>query len=171
MEANERRSTIIKLLNDIEGPISGSELATKFGVTRQVIVQDIAILRAQSGNILSTSKGYMLQKTLPNYPRRVFAVKHEREEIEDELNTIIDFGGTVIDVIVAHPIYETITCNLLLKSRQDIKGFIKQLETYQTVPLMRLTHGEHYHTVEAENTHILDQIEASLKEKGYLLNI
>jgi hypothetical protein len=169
MESQERRNNIVKLLGSREEAISGTDLAKYFGVTRQVIVKDIALLRAQNNKILSTSRGYLLYNDVNMRPRRAMAVKHSRENIKDELFTIIDLGGTILDVIVEHPIYEEITVNLILKSRRDVEDFLHQLNEHQTIPLMHLTGGEHYHTVEADNEHILDEIEKELNIKGYLI--
>ena len=46
MEGDERRQFILKLLAGSESPLSGTEIAGKCGVSRQIIVQDIALLRA-----------------------------------------------------------------------------------------------------------------------------
>lgn len=170
MDANIRREKILNLLKVSNEPFSGASLANQFNVTRQVIVQDIALLRAEKNNIISTSRGYLLYENKLEKPKRLLAVKHSRENIIDELCTIIDNGGTVLDVVVEHPIYEEITVNLILKSRRDIDKFIEHLNNNKTEPLMHLTGGEHYHTVEADNENTLDLIEEQLNNKGYLLN-
>ena len=59
MEGDERRKKIIEILHGRKMPVSGTELAAELGVSRQVIVQDIALLRATDKNILSTNKGYI----------------------------------------------------------------------------------------------------------------
>ncbi|TCT12303.1 hypothetical protein EDC18_11275 [Natranaerovirga pectinivora] len=169
MEGKARRNKIMELLKESREPISGADLATQLGVTRQVIVQDIALIRAKNSNIISTSRGYLLYEEMQKKPRKIFPVKHNSESITDELYTIVDLGGTVQDVIVEHPIYGEITVNLILKSRKDVKDFVNLLSSYQTVPLMHLTGGEHYHTVEADNEDILLEIEDELLKKGYLI--
>ncbi|TCK86728.1 hypothetical protein EDC19_2782 [Natranaerovirga hydrolytica] len=171
MEAVKRRKKIIELLKLSKDAISGTELANKLGVTRQVIVQDIALIRAKEEeiNILSTSRGYLLYKERHEKPKKVFAVKHDHENITEELYTIVDLGGTVLNVIVEHPIYGDITVSLILKSRKDVDDFIKDLSTKKTQPLMHLTDGEHFHTVEAEEETILSAIEEALGKKGYLI--
>ena len=55
-----RRIELMNRLKQENRPLSGAELAKEFGVSRQVIVQDIALLRATNRNILSTNKGYVL---------------------------------------------------------------------------------------------------------------
>lgn len=111
MEGDERRQFILKLLAGSESPLSGTEIAGKCGVSRQIIVQDIALLRATNKNILSTYRGYLLyqpEKDTENF-KRTFAVSHTDEQIQDELYTFVDCGGKVLDVTVMHEIYGAIT--------------------------------------------------------------
>lgn len=170
MEGKERREKLLMILNDANAPIQGSELAKQLGVTRQVIVQDIALLRAVNKNILSTTKGYILYCQEPKKANRCFYVKHSTEQIEDELSSIVDFGGKILDVIVSHAIYGTIEADLIISNKQDVVDFVNKVNQKQTVPLKELTGGNHYHTVEADDERILDRIEAVLKEKGYLID-
>ncbi len=170
MEGDSRREQILITLNQSDAPCSGAELARKFGVSRQVIVQDIALLRATDKNILSTNKGYVLYDPLQhtNSAKRSMHVCHDDSEIRDELYTIVDYGGTVRDVVVEHDIYGQITVDLILKNRRDVDEFVVRLEEKPAKPLKELTGGNHYHTVEAENEAVLDDIERELKRKGYL---
>ena len=82
--------------------ISGTGLAEKLGVSRQIIVQDIALLRAVNKNILSTNKGYVLfQETeQKNKIKRSFKIKHKEEDILEELYLVVDLGGRFVDVVV-----------------------------------------------------------------------
>lgn len=169
MEGQERREALIKLLQNSKEPISGMELAKKLGVSRQVIVQDIALLRAVNKDILSTTKGYMIYLREEQKVNRCFLVKHTNEEIEDELCTIVDNGGKVLNIIVTHELYGEIAADLIIKNRQDVYDFIKQSKLKNTVPLKELTDGVHLHTVEADSEEILDKIEKALKEKNYLI--
>lgn len=171
MEGDTRREKILEILHEEKSPVSGTELAVKLGVSRQVIVQDIALLRATNKNILSTNKGYILfvENENGNKRKRTYKVKHKDEEILDELNTVVDFGGKVIDVVVEHDIYGQIAVDLIINSRADAEAFVKKLEKYKTKPLNDLTHGVHFHTVEADSEEILDRIEAALGKKGYLI--
>lgn len=170
MDGKTRREKIQEILQDTTEPLSGAYLAKQMGVSRQVIVQDIALLRAQKMQILSTSKGYLLVVHEPTGVRRVFAVNHgpEEKEIEDELHTIVDNGGKVIDVMVEHDIYGEIVANLLLESRKDIRDFMTKMRKETTRPLLFLTQGIHYHTVEARDQQTLGIIEGELKKKKYL---
>lgn len=170
MEGQERREKLIEMLRQAKSPVSGTELAKILGVSRQVIVQDIALLRAVNKNILSTTKGYILYYQEKQKVNRCFLVKHTTEQIEDELCTIVDNGGKVMDVIVTHEIYGEISTNLIMQNRKDVYDFVEKIKTKNTVPLKELTDGVHLHTVEADSEEILDKIEKALREKGYLLN-
>ena len=170
MDAEERRGQIITLLKDSSKPISGTELAKRLSVSRQVIVQDIALLRAGNKNILSTNKGYLLyddhapEKTY----RRTVRVRHTNDQILDELYTIVDYGGRVRDVVVEHDIYGQITVDLIINNRLDVAEFVDRMNRYNAQPLKVLTGDYHYHTVTAESEKNLDFIEQELRKKGYL---
>ncbi|HHW57493.1 MAG TPA: transcription repressor NadR [Clostridia bacterium] len=169
MTAQERRKKILEILKEAKEPISGSELAKKFNVTRQIIVQDIAILRAKGIKILSTPQGYMVDRIQENRVKRVFAVKHGYDRTEEELNLIVDNGGKVLDVIVEHPYYGEIKGLLMLSSRYDISKFMECIKEGKATLLSSLTDGVHLHTVEAENEEALKRIQEALKEKGFLI--
>ena len=168
MDGDKRRETIIEMLNNTTDPLSGGSLGKTFGVSRQVIVQDIALLRAQGLDIVATARGYILIKNTKPHKQRIFLVRHKSDEISDELNIIVDFGGIVRNVLIDHPIYGEMTGNMMLRTRQDVKQFVQSISNFSTYPLMDLTHGVHMHTVEAANEGILDEIESALSEKGYL---
>ena len=170
MEGKHRREKLIALLQQAKTPISGTDIAKQLGVSRQVIVQDIALLRAVDKNILSTNKGYVLhvQEQGNNRVKRSFAVSHTKEQIQDELYTMVDYGGKVLDVVVEHDIYGQITVDLILCNRLDVDEFVERIETSKSRPLKVLTDGEHWHTVEADSEKMLDKIEEKLREKGYL---
>lgn len=169
MTGEERRSKIIEILRNSEEPVSGAELAKRLNVSRQVIVQDIALLRAVNRNIISTTRGYVLYIQEIQKVNRCFLVKHTDDEIEDELCTIVDNGGKVMDVIVLHDIYGEISTGLIIKNRQDVYDFVEKLKSHRTIPLKDLTGGVHLHTVEADSEAILDSIEKKLREKKYLI--
>lgn len=173
MEGEKRREKIISYLTKSNQPISGAELAKTFHVSRQVIVQDIALLRATNKNILSTNRGYILYK--PENPsscvKRILSVFHTSDRIREELYTIVDYGGKVLDVVVEHEVYGQITADLFLKSRGDVDDFMEKLLKSSSNPLNILTNGQHYHTIEAESEEILDIIKEKLSEKGFLVII
>ena len=166
MTGKERRREILNTIRGTKIPISGTELAKKYNVSRQVIVQDIALLRAENYEIYSTTKGYILQGT--HVFRRVLSVVHSDEQIEDELNSIVDLGGTVADVFVKHEVYGNLHAELNINSRRKVKEFLEKIKNGASTPLKNLTFGKHFHTIEADSEETLDLIEKELKEKGYL---
>lgn len=171
MDGDKRRDRIIEFLKASKKPLSGTELAKQLSVSRQVIVQDIALLRAVNKNILSTNKGYILYDSHSGNKtyKRTICVKHSNDRILDELQTIVDYGGHVVDVVVEHEIYGQITVDLIINNRQDAEEFVKRLEENKTRPLNELTDGIHYHTIEADKEEYLDRIEQQLFLKGYLI--
>ncbi|MCI8633524.1 MAG: transcription repressor NadR [Lachnospiraceae bacterium] len=171
MDAAQRRERIIAMLDESDRPISGSEFAKRLGVSRQVVVQDMALLRAANRNILSTNKGYIhfnpgLKK---QQKRRCIKVCHHTAQIKDELYTIVDAGARVLDVMVEHSIYGSISVDLLIENRQDTDEFVKKIETGDTRPLKELTDNVHYHTIEAASEAVLDLAVSNLRKKGYLM--
>ena len=167
MKVAERRKGIVNLLLSVEGPISGSELARKFDISRQIIVQDITVLKATGYEILSTSQGYIMRKS--PLSERVFKVRHTTEQTEEELSCIVDLGGTVVDVFVWHKVYGKIEATLNIFSKLHIKQFLEGVRTGQSTELMHVTGGYHYHTVRADDEATLDHIEAALTKKGYIV--
>jgi uncharacterized protein len=170
MNANERRNQILNTLKSSKNPISGSYLSKKLDVSRQVIVSDVALLRASGVDIISTPKGYILSEDLNNkYITKTIACKHPKDCIEDELNLIVDEGATVVNVIVEHSVYGQLTGDLHLSSRRDVREFVKNLNENFVNPLSQLTEGIHLHTIKCENEEILESVINALKEKGYSL--
>lgn len=167
MKADERRKAIAALLLSEQKPVSGGALARKFEVSRQIIVSDIAALKSNGHEIISTSQGYII-KTMPGF-ERVFKLKHTREETEDELNSVVDLGGTVTDVFVWHKVYGRIEAKLNIASRLDVANFMDGVRSGKSTELMDITGGYHYHTVRADSEEILDRIYSVLNEKGYVL--
>lgn len=171
MESKQRRIQILEQLKSSKNPIKGIKLANKFNVSRQVIVQDIAILRAKGENILATPQGYINGIEENKYIKKRIVSKHSGyEAIEDELNTIVDNGGRVLNVIVEHPVYGEIESPLMISSRLEIKNFMKNLKEFNAEPLSTLTDGIHIHTIEVLNESIYCEIEKELKRKKYLIN-
>ena len=167
MSAEKRRKMIIGLLKTAGVPVSGTALAQQCQVSRQIIVQDISLLRAAGYQILSTTKGYLLQGT-PAFTC-IFQVQHSDVQIADDLNSIVDLGGTVLDVSVHHDLYGDLKAPLYAASRQQVQEFVQSLQERRANPLKNLTADVHCHTVEAASEQILNQIEDMLKQKGYFL--
>lgn len=167
MKSTDRRKEIAALLTSSETPVSGSSLAEKFGVSRQIIVQDISLLKAAGYEILSTHHGYIVQSS--PLKERVFKLKHSTNDTENELNTIVDLGGTVADVFVWHKVYGKVEAKMNIFSRMHVKQFLEGVRSGKSSELMNITGGYHYHTVTAESDEILDKIEKALDEKGFIV--
>ncbi len=166
MNGEMRRNEILNKLSDSETPISASALAECFGVSRQVIVQDIALLRATGSAITSLARGYVLEK--PTSYSRVFKVNHLDEDVEKELNLIVDAGGTVEDIFVYHKAYGTVRAPMGIKNRLQVRAFLENIASGKSSLLKNVTSGYHYHTVSADNKETLDFIEKHLEENGFL---
>lgn len=168
-KAEERRNNIISTLVRAKEPISGSQLARQCGCSRQVIVTDIAILRAAGHNIVSTSTGYVLHSG--HNISRVFKVHHEDSECAEELNLFVDCGGYVKDVFIYHKVYGVLRADLNIKSRLDVARFMKNIESGKSRLLSSTTSGYHYHTIYAESEEVLDLIQEKLSERGFLAKL
>lgn len=166
MQGNKRRKDILNAIMTADKPVSATTLAREHSVSRQVIVQDVALIRAAGYNIISTNRGYILNEA--HTPARVFKVNHTYEEMEDELNTIVDLGGRVIDVFIWHKVYGKLSGQLNIDSRRKVSLFISDIESGRSTPLMTVTDDYHYHTVEADDEETLDLIGKALDDKGYL---
>jgi transcriptional regulator of NAD metabolism len=167
MKVAERRKAIVNLLLCANEPISGGELAKKFDISRQIIVQDMTVLKGMGFEILSTNQGYVMQKS--PLAERVFKVRHTTQGTEDELSCIVELGGTVVDVFVWHKVYGRVEATLNIFSKLQIKQFLEGVRTGQSTELMHITGGYHYHTVRAESEAALDRIEAALAARNYLV--
>lgn len=126
MSGEKRRENLLKILQESHKPVSGTKLAEKFQVSRQVVVQDIALLRASNHDIVSTHKGYVLKDK--DHISRVFKVKHSEEKMLDELNLIVDCGGKVEDVFVYHKLYNVVRVPMNIKSRMDAKKYVESIK-------------------------------------------
>ncbi len=170
MNSKERREYIKDLLTQNNVTYKGQFLAEQLGVTRQVIVKDIAIIRAEGINVIATPEGYLIPNEESNYVRRVIAVSHRREDMYNELECIVKFGGIVEDVTVEHSLYGEIRAMLMIKTIVDIEEFTKKFKDSSAEPLSSLTKGIHLHTVRADNEEIIEAIIKELKDKNYLIS-
>jgi len=169
MNGEKRRSDIVSHLKNSATPVSGEKLALIFGVSRQVIVQDIALLRAGDYGIISTNRGYLLERA--SGERRIMKMRHTDEQIEEELNIIVDNGGRLSDVFVYHKIYGLIKADLFIKSRLDVQNYLEEISTGKSFPLKNVTSGYHYHTIAADDKKTLDVIQEKLNRAGFLAEL
>lgn len=167
MHGSERREQIIRQIQESKAPVSGTKLASLYSVSRQVIVQDIALIRAAGHDIISTNRGYILHES--HLVERIFKVKHTDDQVEDELYTIVDLGGRVRNVMVNHRVYGHMEAALNINSRRNAAEFIDDIRSGKSTPLKNITSDYHYHVVEADSENTLDMIQEALEEKGFLL--
>lgn len=168
MDAHARRQAIAKRLEGASGPVSAAALAREFSVSRQIIVGDVALLRASGMDIAATPRGYVLPGQSAGLVRTL-ACRHRADEMEAELNAIVDQGCTVIDVIVDHPIYGQITGPLQLSNRYEVGQFVVRCREEAAVPLSLLTEGIHLHTVSCPSEGAFERVRTALKELDILL--
>lgn len=166
---SQRRKKIVTMLKQCSEPLSGTALGKETGVSRQVVVQDIALLRTEGYEIVATSRGYVLNA--PKQLIRVFKTFHTNEQTEEELTAIVDLGGCVLDVMVNHRVYGKMSAPLNIRNRRDVQIFMDQLKTGKSTPLLNVTSGYHFHKVTADKEEILDEIEEVLRAKGLLTEI
>lgn len=166
----ERREKILHILEGSSVPVSGSRLSSLLGVSRQVIVQDIALLRTQH-SILATAQGYLIYEPVREPCRRSFLVVHTADQIREELSLIISAGGRVMDVVVEHDVYGQIRADLNLRTLSDCEQFCSLLEKSTSGPLFPISDGVHLHTVEADSEEVLDRIAELLAREGYLMTV
>lgn len=169
MKAEKRREEILSLISNVDSPVPANVLKDKFNVSRQVIVQDVAILRANGYNVIATNRGYVLNAE--SRATRVFKCRHSFEEIVDEGALIIEAGGRIEDIFVNHRVYGRICARLDLRSRTHVEELYRSLVSGASKPLMSVTDGYHYHTVSADGEAALDDIEEKLRERGFLIEI
>lgn len=168
MNSAERRQKIADILHQENEPVSATSLAGRFSVSRQVIVGDIALLRAAGIDIQATPRGYVIMRRDLSGHVGTIACRHDRNGLRQELYTIIDNGGSVLDVIVEHPIYGQLAGQLHLFSRHDIDDFLHRLDTIQARPLSQVTDGVHLHTIRCADQAAFDRIVAALERIGVL---
>lgn len=169
-----RRDEVLQRLQSSEEPITGTELARQCGVTRQVIVKDIALLRAQGYSIVATPQGYFQPKMQPHArSQRVFRVitlQHTPEQTQEELLILVDAGVEVLDVSVDHLIYGEFVASLMFNSRREVLAFIERVHRYEAPLLLSLTGGVHRHTLAAKSEAVIDAAVTDLRAHGFIIS-
>ena len=170
MNGEIRREKIKQMLAGASQPMAGTALAAALHVSRQVIVQDIALMRAEQLPIVSTNKGYLLgpDAARSSQPKRVFFVRHTTEQMLEEFMAVIELGGRILDVSVEHDLYGPIRADLLIENAREAADFVERLDRCRDNPLKVLTDDRHYHTVTAPSERLLDLIEQELRSRGFL---
>ncbi len=171
MDSKERREKIKTILKKSKGAVSAGRLSERLGVSRQIIVGDVALLRAAGCNIDATPRGYIMRtedKLQSTADRAVIVSKHDSARTEEELNILVDNGCKVIDVTVEHPVYGQLTGLLDIASRYDVKSFIKRAAKVGAHSLSELTDGVHIHTIEYTDEDAYKRALSELKRAGFL---
>lgn len=168
MEAASRRQAILDRLRSADRPVSASALAAGLNVSRQIIVGDIALLRAGGAEISATPRGYVLPRATDGITRTI-ACRHILAQTGQELDILVDNGCTVLDVIVEHPVYGQLTGQLQISSRYDVEQFLARIRDSDAAPLSMLTGGLHLHTLCCPNEDAYTRACAALKAAGLLL--
>jgi transcriptional regulator of NAD metabolism len=166
---DRRRREILGWMRDRDAPIQGSDLARRFRVSRQCVVQDIAILRAGGEEILATPMGYRLPRQSSKSFRSVIACRHNPEQTQEELEILVDHGVKILDVVVEHPIYGKLRGSLMIESRADLEDFIERVQAKKATLLSSLTQGVHLHTLEASREELITRAKVKLRSRGFLL--
>lgn len=168
----ERRQGLLQMIQENDRPVTGTQLAKQAGVSRQVIVQDLSLLKAKGYPVVATARGYLLNDPVLDGTRRIRKVvcRHGYDQLKAECDAIVDEGVILRDVIVEHPVYGFLTGELMLRSRRDVRALIERLEETQATPLSSLTDGVHIHTLEADNEEALDAAIEALDRLGILVS-
>ena len=167
MNSAERRAAILEALKEAEKPLSATALARELAVSRQVIVGDVALLRAGGEEIIATARGYIMGQ--PNEGRRTVVCCHASEDMERELKLMVDYGCTVEDVVVEHSVYGQITGRLDVSSRYEVDEFIRCVSESEAKPLSDLTKGIHLHTLRCPDEKAFEGLLNALREAGFLV--
>lgn len=167
LKGEVRRTEILNQLQTHDQAISASQLAKEFGVSRQIIVGDVALLRASGTDILATGKGYLLKREEKGILKKI-ACQHTLAQTKDELEIIVKNGGEIIDVLVEHPLYGELKGGLYIKTLQDIHNFLEDIKKPQILLLSSLTNGIHLHTILVPSEVEFAKIHQQLKEAGIL---
>ena len=168
ISAQERRRAVARALEEADGPVSAAALAERFSVSRQIIVGDVALLRASGTQIDATPRGYQLHPAARGYTGILACVHSTADQMREELYTVVDQGGIVVDVAVENPLYGELRGNLNLASRYDVDHFIQQASDTPECLLSRMTGGVHLHTLSCPTEEAFHRIEAALDAKGLL---
>ncbi|SER85157.1 transcription repressor NadR [Psychrobacillus sp. OK032] len=171
LKGAERRNWILSYLEEQNQPVTGSDLAKLANVSRQVIVNDITLLKATNIPIVSTSQGYILMQKKEGgaYIQKKVACNHQSKDSKDELQALVDVGVTVENVTIEHPVYGEITSSIMVSNRHDVEMFLKKVSETEASFLLELTSGIHLHLLSAPTDEILNRGIEALRKKGYLI--
>ena len=168
MTAAERRQLILTILRRTDRPISATALAEELSVSRQIIVGDVALLRAAGEDITATPRGYVMAAQAAGLRFQV-ACRHGAADIERELNLMVDHGCTVEDTVVEHSVYGQLVGRIDASSRYDVSEFVRKVLNYNAAPLSQLTDGIHLHTLRCPSEGAYLSLLEALRREGFLV--
>ncbi len=167
MNGEDRKTIILQQLNKSCDPISATTFGNQLSVSRQVIVGDIALLRARGEQIIATPRGYIIEKQ----PHQIYTIacKHTEAQLLDELYTIVDNECGIIDVTVEHSIYGQLSGPLYIFTRKDADNFAKKLSQENVQLLCHLTKDFHFHKICCPTVTHYNKVVSALRQKGFLV--
>lgn len=168
MKAQSRRTAIMEVLQKEEQPISASTLAKRYNVSRQIIVGDVALLRAGGADISATPKGYLLARDRGGIQRQIVCI-HSGEQMGKELYICVDNGCCVLDVIVEHPVYGQLVGQLQVSTRYEVNQFLALAAQDSVHALSELTDGIHIHTLRCPDEVAFQRVWEALDAEGFLV--
>lgn len=156
------------MLRSSPEPITGSTFSDQLGVSRQAIVNDIAILRAAGEQITGSPRGYRMADDPPGV-RALIRCDHPPDRGREEFEILLDRGITVLDVGVEHSVLGEVRAPILIETRADIDRCSETITEAGEMPLSAITRGVHSHMVRAPNRDALDAAMRELRERGILI--
>ncbi len=168
MVAAERREIIRETLLNTDTPISASTLAAQLGVSRQVVVGDVALLRAGGFAIDATPRGYLVHTSETGFTGLIACAHSTMEDLCRELYLVVDNGGLIQDVSIENPLYGEIHATLRISNRHDADAFLKQATSQPQGLLSNMTNGVHLHNINCPDRETFDVICDALRQAGIL---
>lgn len=168
MKADERRNRILNDIKNAKSPVSASRLASRYKVSRQIVVGDVALLRAGGEDIYATPRGYVIEHAASGITHTVACIHTSNKDMQDEMNIMVDNGCTIVNVIVEHPVYGQLVGQLACSSRHDVQEFLRKVTSADAAPLSELTNGLHLHTLICPDEEAFARVQEQLREHGYL---
>lgn len=169
MDYINRREEILRILGESDGCVSANQFAERFGVTRQIIVSDIALLRANGHRIAATRRGYQLEAAALRGRLETIVCRHRSDQVLDEFYAVVDNGGSITGVMVEHPIYGEISAEINIASRYDAQEFVRRMQSAHAAQLSDLTGGLHVHTIRVPDAMAFERIITQLRHLGILV--
>ena len=168
MDHIARREEILRTLETSKESVSANQFAERFGVTRQIIVSDIALLRANGHHITSSRYGYQMESSAQTGRLESILCHHSSAQVLDEFYAVVDNGGSVVSVVVEHPIYGEISAELNIHSRYDAQEFVRRMQSANAAQLSDLTGGLHIHMIRVPDENAFRRIVNELSRLGIL---